>query len=185
MADMRIVHSSRVESRRAVLGRVAAAFLVLGGLAATVGLSVPSGAAGSHVVVSTLKTTKFGTILVSGKTLYTLKPSSVSCTAACLKIWPELLLPKGVTNAAAGSGVNAAKLGTVKRAGGRLQVTYAGKALYWFSFDTASGQVKGNVSDTWGKWSDVATVKPAGGGTTTTTGGTTTTTAGGGGGIGF
>jgi hypothetical protein len=90
-----------------------------------------------------------------------------------------------VTNAAAGSGVNAAKLGTVKRAGGRLQVTYAGKALYWFSFDTASGQVKGNVSDTWGKWSDVATVKPAGGGTTTTTGGTTTTTAGGGGGIGF
>ena len=43
----------------------------------------------------------------------------------------------------------------------RLQVTYSGKPLYFFSGDTAAGQVHGNVSDTWGKWSAVVTVKSA------------------------
>jgi predicted lipoprotein with Yx(FWY)xxD motif len=152
-------------------------------VAATVGLADTSGAASSHasksVVVSLLKTAKFGTILVSGRTLYTLKPSATACTAECLKIWPALLLPKGVTKATAGAGVIASKLGTVKRSGG-LQVTYAGKPLYRFSEDTAAGQVKGNVTDTWGKWTDVVTAKPA------SSGPTTTTTAGaGGGGVGF
>jgi predicted lipoprotein with Yx(FWY)xxD motif len=66
-----------------------------------------------------------------------------------LKIWPELLLPKGVTKATAGHGVNAAKLGTVTRTGGGLQVTYAGKPLYWFYKDTAAGQVNGVSTDTW------------------------------------
>ena len=65
--------------------------------------------------------------------------------------------------------MSAAKLGTVKVAGGALQVTYSGKALYWFIGDKAPGQVNGNVTDTWGKWSDVATVKPAT--TPTSTGG--------------
>jgi predicted lipoprotein with Yx(FWY)xxD motif len=143
----------------------------------------PSGATTSHlakkVVISTSKTAKFGTILVSGKTLYTLKPSSVACTVACQKVWPEVLLPKGVTKATADKGVSASKLGTVVRSGGVLQVTYAGKPLYWFASDTKSGQVKGNVTDTWGKWSDVVTKKPAG------SGHTTTTTSPGSGGVGF
>ena len=39
-------------------------------------------------------------------------------------------------------------------------MTYSGLALYWFSEDKAHGQVNGNVTDSWGKWSDVATVKP-------------------------
>jgi hypothetical protein len=34
-------------------------------------------------------------------------------------------------------------------------------ALYWFVGDKAPGQVNVNVTDTWGKWSDVATVKPS------------------------
>jgi hypothetical protein len=61
-----------------------------------------------------------------------------------------------------------------------LQVTYAGKALYWYSGDTAPGQVKGNLTDTWGKWSDVVLVKAS-----TSSPTTTTTSSGGGGGIGF
>ena len=36
------------------------------------------------VTVSTVKTDKFGKILVSGKTLYTLKPSKTACTAQCV-----------------------------------------------------------------------------------------------------
>jgi len=132
------------------------------------------------VVISTAKNSKYGTILVSGHTLYTLKPNGTACTAKCLTIWPEVLLPKGVKNAKAGTGVSTAKLGTVKRAGGALQVTYSGKALYWFFKDTAAGQVKGVGTDTWGKWSVVVTKKPSSG-----SGGTTTTTSPSGGGGGF
>jgi predicted lipoprotein with Yx(FWY)xxD motif len=141
-----------------------------------------SSAANAHAsrrfVVSTLVTNNFGTILQSSRTVYTLTPSKVPCTATCLVYWPEVLLPKGTTRATAGHGVNPARLGTIKRPGGRLQVTYQGRALYWFSFDKAPGQVKGNVRDTWGKWS-VVVVKPAakGQGTASSTGG--------GGGIGF
>lgn len=148
------------------------------------------GAASSHtsknLVVSDQTISKFGTILVSGRTLYTLVPSATPCTVTCLKYWPALLLPKGDTRASAGRGVVASKLGTVKRAGGRLQVTYGGKPLYWFFKDTAPGQVHGNLTDTWGTWSVVVIKKTAPSSTTTTDGGgTTSTTSPNGGGIGF
>lgn len=148
--------------------RIAAAVFAVGGLSASVFAVGTAGAATSHkaknVGISTFKSKKLGTILVSGNTLYTLKPSKTPCNAACTKIWPEVTLPKGDTKATAGTGVSAAKLGTVKRSGGVLQVTYAGKPLYWFSEDTGRGQVHGNVTDTWGTWHDVVLVKPTGGG---------------------
>src|SRR5580698_5885630 len=162
--------------------RVAAALLVAGGLATAAGVTGASAAEHSHasasVKISTFKSAKVGTILSDGRTVYTLKPSATACTAACHKIWIQVLLPKGVTKATAGPGVSAAKLGTVKVAGGRLQVTYGGKALYWF-FQDKAGQVKGNVTDTWGKWTDVVLAKATGKPTTTTT------APGGGGGVGF
>jgi len=111
------------------------------------------------VVISTLKTSKFGTILVSGKTLYTLKPSSAACTASCQKFWPELLLPKGVTSATAGKGL-------VQRNSEQsfdLVALSRSPTLANCSTGTSRhrpGQVKGNVTDTWGKWSDVATISP-------------------------
>jgi predicted lipoprotein with Yx(FWY)xxD motif len=177
-------HNPRsMNGRRVPRGMVAATGIAVVALMAPLVGVAASGAALNHAssgtVISTLKTTAYGTILVSGKTVYTLKPSKTPCTAKCLKTWPQVLLAKGTTKATAGHGVSAAKLGTLKVAGGRLQVTYAGQALYWFFLDHAAGQVKGNTTDTWGKWSAVVTVKPAGGSPTTTT-----TTAGGGG-IGF
>lgn len=181
------------KSRRVRPGPGRAAVLALVGAATALGVTGTSGALTSHstkgVVISTLKTAKFGTILVSGKTVYTLTASGSGCTAKCLTFWPEVLLPKGVAKATAGAGVNAAKLGTVRR-GSRLQVTYAGKALYWFSKDSGPGKVTGVAKDTWGQWNVVVTVKPhsSGGGTTTTSpggGGGPTTTSPGGGGIGF
>jgi len=97
--------------------------------------------------------------------------------AACLKIWMPVLLPEGVTSATADGSADASKLGTVAAADGALQVTYGGKPLYWFSKDKAAGQVHGNVSDKWGKWSTVATSKSSSGSggsdkTNTGTGGT-------------
>jgi predicted lipoprotein with Yx(FWY)xxD motif len=141
---------------------MAGALVALGGVSLSVVAASTDAGAANSVVVSTTKNAKMGTILVSGKTLYTLKPSKTACTAACLKIWPALVLPTGTTKAKAGAGVSASKLGTVKRSGGVVQVTYGGKPLYYFFLDTAPGQVKGNVTDTWGKWTAVVTKKAAG-----------------------
>jgi predicted lipoprotein with Yx(FWY)xxD motif len=155
-------HATRdgTSTHRMPLGRLASAAVALGGLS---GLILAEGAAGAAtgVVVSTSKNPKLGTILVSGKTVYTLKASKTPCSTACLKVWPALTLPQGVTKATAGKGVSASKLGTVMGSGGLLQVTYAGKPLYSFVGDKSAGQVHGNVTDTWGKWSAVVTAKAA------------------------
>ena len=145
--------------------RMAAVTLAVGALSSSVIIGGIAAAASrhkvKHVVVSTTVTTTYGTILVSGKTVYILKSASkVPCTARCLKIWPALLLPKGVTTPTAGKGVNAASLGVMHRGGSR-QVTYSGKPLYWFIGDSAPGQVHGNITDKWGAWSVVVTLKPA------------------------
>jgi predicted lipoprotein with Yx(FWY)xxD motif len=159
-----------------VVGGALAVLFAVGGLAASAMVATSAGAAsgsrGKSVVVTTGKNASYGTILVSGTTVYTVKASKTSCGTRCLKVWPEVLLPKGEKKAKAGAGVAAAKLGTVKRRGGALQVTYNGKALYWFSLDSGPGQVKGNIKDKWGAWSVVVIAKPAAlqpiAGTTTT-----------------
>ena len=147
-------------TRRIPVARVAAATMAVLTLSALMVVPDAAQAASSHsakgVVVSVAKNSKFGTILVSGKTLYTLKSSATACGTKCLKIWPELLLPKGVTKVTAGLVGNAAKLGTVTRTGGGLQVTYAGKPLYWFYKDTTAGQVNGvstGIRGARGPWS--------------------------------
>jgi len=176
----------RASTRRIPLGRVAAATMAFFTLSALLLAPDTAHAASTHAtsgaVVSAVKNAKYGTILVSGRALYTLAPSRTACGTKCLKIWPALLLPKGAKKATAGSGVSAAKLGTVKRANGALQVTYGGKPLYWFYKDRSAGDVKGNLKDTWGSWAVVVTKKPSSGGSG---GGTTTTTSPGGGGVGF
>jgi len=80
------------------------------------------------------------------------------------------VLPDGTTTASAGSGVDAAKLGTKTTASGATQITYGGKPLFWYTKDKAPGDVKGNVSDKFGKWTAVVTAKASsGGGSTSTT----------------
>jgi predicted lipoprotein with Yx(FWY)xxD motif len=155
---MKHAGQGRISTHKVPIGRLASAVVALGGLS---GLVLAEGAAGAAtgVTVSTAKNAKLGTILVSGKTVYTLKASKTACSTQCLKIWPALTLPQGVTKATAGKGVSASKLSTVMGSGGLLQVTYAGKPLYFFVGDKSAGQVHGNVTDTWGKWSDVVTAK--------------------------
>jgi predicted lipoprotein with Yx(FWY)xxD motif len=168
-------------TRGVLVGRVAAGAIAVGGVSigafAISSAGAMTNSASKSVVISTVKNAKLGTILVSGKTVYTLKASKTGCTSQCLKYWPEVTLPKGVKKATAGKGVAASKLGSVMRSGGVRQVTYSGKALYWFKGDTAAGQVHGNgAKDSWGTWSVVVTVKPASTGSSTTT---TTTPSGG------
>jgi predicted lipoprotein with Yx(FWY)xxD motif len=162
-----MVSQSRQIPKGLRAGSMAALALSIGGISFSAIAASPAGASTSSVaksvVVKTVKVAKFGKVLASGKTLYTLQASSTPCTATCLKVWPELTLPKGVKKATAGSGVSSSKLGTVARAGGVRQVTYGGKPLYWFVGDTGPGQVHGNVTDTWGTWTAVVTAKATSG----------------------
>ncbi len=148
----------RVAVGAAAAAVVAASVMSLGVVGATTLAAVHKEVAHSDKF-TVVKSAKFGEVLTAGDTVYTLKPSSRSCTATCFKFWPPVVLPKGAKHPIAGSGVTASKLGTksVKDVG--LQVTYDGHLLYWYYKDTAPGQVNGDVTDTWGKWTPVVLSK--------------------------
>ena len=60
------------------------------------------------------------------------------CTGACAKAWPPYIVK---SRPRPGKGVVGARLGTVRRAGGRLQVTYFGRPLYYYVGDKKPGQI--------------------------------------------
>lgn len=93
----------------------------------------------SATVVKTVTRAPIGKMLAAasnGHSLYVL--STGTCTGSCLQAWPPLLMPKGATVPK-----GASCLATAKSSGGRLQVTYHKKRLYFFASDTATS-VMGN-----------------------------------------
>jgi predicted lipoprotein with Yx(FWY)xxD motif len=119
-------------------------------VAALAALGAAVGVAGASVAI-TMKSamnTKIGAPIVVnavGKSLYHYSPekkNTVKCTGACSTEWLPLLVTAGA-KPVAGTGVVAAKLGTVKRPDGKLQVTYAGLPLYMYAGDTKAGDVNG------------------------------------------
>jgi predicted lipoprotein with Yx(FWY)xxD motif len=73
-----------------------------------------------------------------------------ACSGACAKAWPPYIVK---TAPRAAVGARKALLGTTRRADGRLQVTYAGKPLYYYVGDRSSGQILcQNVSEFGGLW---------------------------------
>ncbi|HKV88834.1 MAG TPA: hypothetical protein VJT78_12630 [Candidatus Dormibacteraeota bacterium] len=97
--------------------------------------------------------TRLGSILVDsvGRTLYLFVADSgtrsVCNSAGCVQNWPPLLT-RGTPQA--GTGVNAALLGTTRRADGTTEVTYAGHPLYYFIADKKAGDVTGQGIDAFG-----------------------------------
>lgn len=92
-----------------------------------------------------------------GRTLYLFladTPTSSACSGGCAKNWPPLLTTGAPQ---AGEGVDAAKLGTLMRSDGTIQVTYNGHPLYYFAGDTQTGDTNGQGVG--GKW---YVVSPAG-----------------------
>ncbi len=72
-----------------------------------------------------------------------------ACYGECAKAWPPVYT-KGAPVAA--SGVRRSLLGTVKRRDGRLQVSYAGRPLYYYAHE-APGEVRcHNVDLNGGLW---------------------------------
>lgn len=118
--------------------------------------------AGRGVVVAVGKS-GLGQLLVDGRgrTLYLFAKDgrgASACAGACAGYWPPLIAAGGKPRAAAGA--RASLLGTLKRADGRLQVTYNRHPLYTFVEDTSKGQTKGEEVDAFGaEW---YAISPAG-----------------------
>jgi predicted lipoprotein with Yx(FWY)xxD motif len=98
---------------------------------------------------------KLGRILVDsrGRTLYLFSADThgkSACNGMCAGFWPPLIASG---KPLAKSGAKASLLGTIRRADGRLQVTYNHHPLYAFAKDTAKGQTNGEgLSVFGGKW---------------------------------
>lgn len=135
--------------RRSVLSIVGVLVLVVAGIAVASSLG-----AKQRPAVKAVRTAGYGKVLVtsSGLTLYRFtvdRRGASSCSGACAKLWPPLLV-KGKQELLAGPGVRAAKLGTIRRAGGARQVTYGGFPLYTFASDMHVGDVTGQgVKGVW------------------------------------
>jgi predicted lipoprotein with Yx(FWY)xxD motif len=161
--------------------RGVAAVTVATGLA-LIATGVLTGTAGAASMTPTIAVTQNSTwgptlTLKGGDTLYRLTNDSTNkstCTGKCATIWVPVVLAVGEKKPI-GAGVS--HLGSFTRSPGVRQVTYEGIPLYTFTGDKKSGQVKGNVKDTWGQWysinpsSPLTPPKKKGSSTTTTTAG--------------
>jgi predicted lipoprotein with Yx(FWY)xxD motif len=96
----------------------------------------------------------FGQALVDGegRSLYlftndTQNSGASSCTGECLVNWPPLFTDG---DPVAGTGVDAAMLGTITLPDGTTQVTYNGWPLYYYIDDAAAGDANGQgVGGVW------------------------------------
>jgi predicted lipoprotein with Yx(FWY)xxD motif len=145
-------------SRRAFI----ASATVLGALASAVVPAAASQASGAKGPVVSPATTSLGRILVDarGHTLYLFgkdRNGKSACSGACAAAWPPLI---ATGKPRAGAGAEASRLGTTRRADGRLQVTYNHHPVYTFVKDTKKGQTNGEGLNAFGGTWDA--LSPAG-----------------------
>ena len=85
----------------------------------------------------------YGTILFDGRgfVLYAFtkdRRGRSACAGACAKAWPPYIV---TGKPQAGRGVEAVRLGTIRRSDGSRQATYAGRPLYYYISDRKPGQI--------------------------------------------
>jgi predicted lipoprotein with Yx(FWY)xxD motif len=112
-------------------------------------------------VIKTARTS-LGSVLTDGKgiTVYLFEKdtgTTSTCYGPCAKTWPPVLTS---SKPLATSGARSSLLGTTKRTDGKLQVSYAGHPLYYFSASTKAGQVNGQGINGFGAHWDA--VRPTG-----------------------
>jgi predicted lipoprotein with Yx(FWY)xxD motif len=122
-----------------IVGAVAAVALVLVG--AAMAAAKPTTRAATVATAST----GLGKILADGRgrSLYLFEKDTrgrSSCSGACAAYWPPLLT---TGKASAVKGAKPSLLGSIRRADGKRQVTYAGHPLYFYVGDTGRGQTTG------------------------------------------
>jgi predicted lipoprotein with Yx(FWY)xxD motif len=149
--------------------------LVAGTVVALVAILAGCGGGSSKPTISTSSSgsgaqpsTKFSTASVSGvgnvvvdgrgRTVYILTSgdhTNAPCTDAsgCTKLWPDLPLPGGMSAAAAGTGIKASLLGTMKLSDGETYPTYRGWLMYEYTGDSGPGQANGEgIKSFGGTW---------------------------------
>lgn len=115
--------------------------------------STPAGTSSSAAMVKTADGS-LGKFLVdaNGRSLYLWvadKGSTSTCSGGCAQAWPPLTT---TGKPQAGTGAQSALLGTTKRADGKMEVTYAGHPLYYFSGDSQPGQTTGQGNEGFGAY---------------------------------
>jgi len=141
------------KERNAIVKRY---FLLVSGLAAVASMALLSGALAATVSQKGARVlaanSSLGRIVVDGRarTLYLFEKDRrghSACSGTCATYWPPLITHG---KPIAGPGVKSALLGTIRRANGTRQVTYAGHPLYLYVLDTKAGQTNGEGSQDFG-----------------------------------
>jgi predicted lipoprotein with Yx(FWY)xxD motif len=123
--------------------------------------AAPTTSSGQPATVG-VTSTSLGQVLVDSqdRTLYLFQKdtgNTSTCTGACATAWPPLRVTGQPT---AGTGANAALLGTSPRTDGGPQVTYHGHPVYLFYKDQKPGDTNGEGKNAFGaSW---FAVSPAG-----------------------
>jgi predicted lipoprotein with Yx(FWY)xxD motif len=143
--------------------------------------SAPPASSGNALAA---KSSSLGQILTAsgGRTLYLFAkdtgPKSM-CSGACAGEWPPFTATKAPQ---VSGGASSAQIKLVRRSDGKMQVTYNGHPLYFFSGDSSAGQTNGEGVNAFGaRWWAVSpagakvAAKPSSGG-----GGSSTSSGGGG-----
>ncbi|HEY3587164.1 MAG TPA: hypothetical protein VGK85_08425, partial [Myxococcaceae bacterium] len=140
-----------MSARRVLLSIVAIATLAAVGCGGGGGYNTGGSYGGQSGGISLTSKPGFGNYLVSpeGRTLYYFAldvPASAghasvsNCTADCLPFWPIF----HVDTLAVSAGLTGSDFGEFVRPDGAKQTTFKGWPLYFFSGDTAAGDVKGD-----------------------------------------
>lgn len=117
-------------------------------------VATPSAAQAPRSTVM-VKASSFGRVLFDGRGFvlygFTRDPRGKSaCNGACARAWPPYVVKSPPR---AGLGAAARLVGTTRRRNGSLQVTYAGRPLYYYVGDRKSGQILcQNVTEFGGVW---------------------------------
>src|SRR5262245_16898113 len=136
--------------------------LTLAAAALTAALTAPAAMSSRHAAGPTLqiKSSRFGKLLFDGRgfVLYAFTRDRVggksTCYGDCAAAWPPYII-KGKRSL--GAGLKQSLLGTTRRRDGKLQVTYAGRPLYYYRGDTKPGNIFcQDVTEYGGTWLVVA-----------------------------
>ena len=113
--------------------------------------TTPMALAQTDYTIMTAQNAELGNFLVDGqgRSLYYFTkdaPGVSNCKGQCAVIWPPFFAEKIVVP----TGLDAQDFDVITRDDGAKQTTFKGWPLYYFSKDTAAGDIKGqNVNGVW------------------------------------